>query len=135
MPITIVLADDHPSMRQRIRRLLSLDPELAVVGEAVDGVDAIALVRTIHPQVVVMDVQMPRLDGLTAAATIVQEHPETAVVLLTTVPPREGLAAALRAGVRGYLSKDDPSQLWTAIKAVAAGGVHFSPDAQRLLAD
>jgi two-component system, NarL family, response regulator LiaR len=130
MPIRILIADDHSVVRQGLRMFLQLDPELDVVGEASDGHQALNLVRDLQPDVVLMDLLMPVMDGLEATAAIRREAPDTEVIALTSVLEDSSVVGAIRAGAIGYLLKDtEADELIRAIKAAAAGQVQLSPKA------
>ena len=130
MSIQVLIADDHSVVRQGLRMFLSADPELEIVGEARDGAEAVRLARQLHPDVVLMDLLMPVMDGIAAIAAIRREAPETEVVALTSVLEDVAVVDAIRAGAIGYLLKDaDSHELRRAIKAAAAGQVQLSPQA------
>lgn len=130
MTIRVVLVDDHSVVRQGLRMFLSLDPELEVVGEAADGAEALRLARELRPDVVLMDLLMPVMDGITATTLLRRELPDTEVVALTSVLEDEKVVGAVRAGAIGYLLKDTQAEeLRRAIKAAAAGQVQLSPQA------
>ena len=130
MPIRILIADDHEVVRQGLRTFLEIDPELEVVGEAADGRDALRLAHRLRPDVVLMDLLMPELDGISATELIRRELPNTEVVALTSVLEDASVVGAVRAGAIGYLLKDTRAQeLRQAIKAAAAGQVQLSPRA------
>jgi DNA-binding NarL/FixJ family response regulator len=130
MPIRIVLADDHSVVRQGLRLFLKFDPELEVVGEASDGAEALQLAHELHPDVVLMDLLMPGMDGITATAAIRREVPDTEVLALTSVLEDALVVGAVRAGAIGYLLKDTEGEaLCQAIKAAAAGQVQLTPKA------
>jgi DNA-binding NarL/FixJ family response regulator len=130
MAIRIVIADDHSVVRQGLRMFLGLDPELEVVGEAADGAQALRLARQLRPDVVVMDLLMPVMDGITATAAIRKELPNTEVLALTSVLEDASVVGAVRAGAIGYLLKDTQAEaLCQAIKAAAAGQVQLTPKA------
>lgn len=130
MPIRIVIADDHAVVRQGLRMLLSLDPELEVVGEAANGKLALQLARELQPDVVLMDMMMPVMDGIEAIGHIRREVPDTEVVALTSVLEDHTVVGAVRAGAIGYLLKDSSSdELIRAIKAATNGQVQLSPQA------
>lgn len=130
MAIRILIADDHAVVRQGLRMFLSLDPELEVVGEASDGAQALRLARELRPDVVLMDLLMPVLDGIAATAAIRRELPDTEVVALTTVLEDAAVIGAVRAGAIGYLLKDaQADDLCHAIRAAAAGQVQLEPRA------
>ena len=130
MGIRILIADDHAVVRQGLRTFLSLDPEFEIVGEAEDGAAAVQLAHEAHPNVVLMDLLMPKMDGITATQIIRRELPDTEVVALTSVLEDASVVAAVRAGAIGYLLKDmEAQELVRAIRAAAAGEVQLSPKA------
>jgi two-component system, NarL family, response regulator LiaR len=130
MPIRVLIADDHGVVRQGLRMYLGSDPELEIIGEARDGAEAINLSRELHPDVVLMDLLMPGMDGIAATAAIRRQMPETEVVALTSVLEDASVVEAVRAGAIGYLLKDtDAHELRRAIKAAAAGQVQLAPQA------
>ncbi len=130
MAIRVLIADDHGIVRQGLRMFLAADPEIEIVGEARDGAEALQLARQTHPDVVLMDLLMPVLDGIRATAAIRQELPETEVVALTSVLEDASVVDAVRAGAIGYLLKDTGvDELRRAIKAAAAGQVELCPEA------
>jgi DNA-binding NarL/FixJ family response regulator len=133
-PIRVVVADDQPLVRTGLRMVLSDVEDITIVGEAADGHEAIALAATEHPDVVLMDVRMPGLDGIdaTRAVTAVDDPPR--VLVLTTFDLDEVVYDALRAGASGFLLKDAPEErLVTAIRVVAEGGSLFAPSVTRRL--
>jgi len=128
MPTRILLADDHSVVRQGLRMFLSLEPEFEIVGEAADGKEALKLARELTPDVILMDLLMPVMDGLQATAAVKRELPDTEVIALTSVLEDSSIVGAIRAGAIGYLLKDtEASDLIRAIKAAAAGQVQLSP--------
>jgi DNA-binding NarL/FixJ family response regulator len=130
MTIRIVIADDHQVVRQGLRMFLGLDPELEVVGEASNGMEAVEQAKELHPDVVLMDLLMPVMDGITATGVIRREVPEVEVLALTSVLEDASVTGAVRAGAIGYLLKDTQAEeLRRAIKAAAAGQVQLSPQA------
>ncbi|MBI4506868.1 MAG: response regulator transcription factor [Chloroflexi bacterium] len=135
MAIRVLIADDHAVVRQGLRMFLSLDPDLEVVGEAPDGAAAVRLARQLAPDVVLMDLLMPVMDGIAATAAIRRALPQTEVLALTTVLEDATVvgavgAGAVRAGAIGYLLKDaQADELCQAIKAAAAGQVQLAPQA------
>jgi len=134
MPIRVLIADDHSVVRQGLRMFLGADPELEIVGEARNGAEALRMARQLHPDVVLMDLIMPVMDGIAATAAIRREAPETEVVALTSMLEQATVVDAIQAGAIGYLLKDTESQeLCRAIKAAAAGQVQLSPQAAESL--
>ena len=135
MTIRILIVDDHGVVRQGLRMYLALDPELEVVGEAVNGEEAVRLAHKLAPDVILMDLLMPVMDGIAATATIRRELPDVEVIALTSVLEDSAVYGAMRAGAIGYLLKDTGAgDLCRAIKAAAAGQVQLSPAvAARLL--
>ena len=134
MAIRVLIADDHSVVREGLHRFLERDPELIVVGEAADGVEAVELARQLHPDVVLMDLLMPVMDGIVATSAIRKELPETEVVALTSVLESSAVVGAVRAGAIGYLLKDiQASELRRAIKVAAAGQVQLTPQASAYL--
>jgi DNA-binding NarL/FixJ family response regulator len=129
-PIRLVLADDHWVVRQGLGMFLARDPEFEVIGEAEDGAAALKLARQLKPDVVVMDLLMPIMDGIAATAAIRQQAPGVEVLVLTTSLDDDKVVGALRAGAIGYVIKDmHGDELKEAIRAAAAGRVHLSPQA------
>lgn len=130
MTIRILIVDDHSIVRTGLRTVLRRDPELHVVDEAADGAAAIEKARRLRPDVVLMDLMLPGIDGIAATTTICSEMPETEVIILTSALESGPVAKAIRAGASGYLLKDaHPGELREEIKAAAAGQVHLSPQA------
>ncbi|MFJ5811168.1 response regulator [Streptomyces sp. NPDC093093] len=126
--VEVVVADDEAMVRAGVRAILARDPKIDVVAEACDGYQAVAAVRTHRPAVALLDIQMPGLDGISAASLIHRELPGTAVIMLTTFGEDEFIARALREGADGFLLKaDDPRELLAGVHAVAAGGAYLSP--------
>ena len=130
MPIRIIIADDHAVVRQGLRMFLGLDDDFEVIGEAANGAEAIDLTRTLQPDVVLMDLLMPVMDGITAIREIRREMPDVEVIALTSVLEDASVVGAVKAGAIGYLLKDTQSdELCRAIKAAAQGQVQLSPQA------
>lgn len=126
MTIRVLVVDDQAIVRDGLVTVLSLVPDLEVVGEASDGAEAIAAVDRDAPDVVLMDLRMPVVDGPTATARITAAHPQVGVLVLTTFADDESIVTALRAGARGYLTKDaGRAEIATAIRAVASGQSTF----------
>ena len=130
MTISVLLTDDHQVVRQGIRMVLDLDPELEVVGEASNGEEALHQARRLKPDVVLMDLVMPVMDGVKATGEIRRELPDTEVVALTSVLEDASVTGAVKAGAIGYLLKNTGGdELCQAIKAAAAGQVQLAPEA------
>jgi len=124
--IRVLVADDQAIVRDGLVTVLSLVDDLQVVGEAEDGAAAVAMVASLAPDVVLMDLRMPVLDGAAATGRITAEHPGTAVLVLTTHADDDSILTALAAGARGYLTKDaGRAEIATAIRAVASGQTTF----------
>ena len=122
MVIRVLIADDHSVVREGLRVFLQRDPEVAVVGAAADGAEAVELARQLRPDVVLMDLLMPVMDGIAATAAIRSALPETEVIALTSVLESAAVVGAVKAGAIGYLLKDTQApELRRAIKAAAAG--------------
>jgi len=135
-PIRILVADDHAGFRSGLRALLGAQSGLTLVGEAETGTEAVELAATLQPDVILMDLSMPGLDGIAATRRIVDTSPHIAVLVLTMADDDAAVFDALRAGARGYLLKGaDRLELGRAIRAVAAGEAIFGPNvARRLMA-
>jgi DNA-binding NarL/FixJ family response regulator len=134
--VRILLVDDQALLRTGFRMILQAQPDLEVVGEAVDGADAVRQVAVLRPDVVLMDVRMPVMDGVRATAAITADGGNTKILVLTTFDVDEHAFAALRAGASGFLLKDvPPAELAGAIRAVAAGDAVVSPRITRRLLD
>ncbi|MFF9570353.1 response regulator [Streptomyces sp. NPDC014685] len=134
MNARVVVADDQSVVREGIVMLLGLLPGIEVVGSAKDGDEAVALVAELAPDVVLMDLRMPRCDGVEATRRIRKDHPGTQVVVLTTFADDDSLFPALRAGARGYLTKDaGGDEIMRAVQAVLSGEAGLSPRVQRRL--
>ncbi len=133
-PLSIVIADDQLLLRAGFRKLLDGEDGLDVVGDAADGQEALQLVERLRPNVVLMDIRMPVLDGIEATRRISQRFPETAVLVLTTYDLDEYVFAALDAGASGFLLKDcPPDELTSAIHVVARGDALIAPSITRRL--
>jgi DNA-binding NarL/FixJ family response regulator len=134
--LRILLADDHIVMRTGLRALLERQPNLEVVGESENGRETVALAASLRPDVVVMDVGMPVLNGIEATQTIVTQCPAIAVVILSMHSDESYVMRALKAGARGYLLKDSAAaDLIGAIQAMSQGKSFFSPKVSRILAE
>jgi two-component system response regulator NreC len=134
--LRILLADDHIVMRTGLRALLERQSNLEVVGESENGRETVALAASLRPDVVVMDVGMPVLNGIEATQTIVTQYPAIAVVILSMHADESYVMRALKAGARGYLLKDSAAaDLMGAIQAISQGKSFFSPKVSRILAE
>jgi DNA-binding NarL/FixJ family response regulator len=130
MPIRILVVDDHSVVRQGLKMFLGLDPELEIIGEAENGAEAVRLAAELKPDVVLMDMLMPVMDGIEATKAIRGSMPDTEVIALTSVLEDAAVVGAIKAGAIGYLLKDTQSdELRRAIKAAAEGQVQLSPQA------
>jgi DNA-binding NarL/FixJ family response regulator len=132
----VLIADDHPMVRQGLRVFLELEPDLEVVGEASDGAEAAELTAQLLPDVVLLDLVMPGVDGMAALETLAEQGLAERALVVTSFGEYRSALSALRAGARGYISKEvDPAALATAVRAVAAGHVLLGPQvAEALLA-
>jgi DNA-binding NarL/FixJ family response regulator len=127
-PIRVLLVDDHAMVRRGMRDFLELHDDIAIVGEAADGAEAIDQAAVLRPDIVVMDLMMPGIDGIEATARIRAELPEVQVIALTSFVEEARVVAALEAGAAGFLLKDaEADELAAAIRAAAAGEVHLDP--------
>jgi DNA-binding NarL/FixJ family response regulator len=130
--LRVLIADDQALVRAGFRMILESEPDLEVVGEAVDGLEAVAQAGRLGPDVVLMDVRMPKLDGIEAARQLLAGHGTAKVVMLTTFDLDEYVYEALRAGASGFLLKDvPPEQLVSGIRAVASGDALLAPSVTR----
>jgi DNA-binding NarL/FixJ family response regulator len=135
MPIKVLIADDHVFYREGVRALLSNLPEIHVVGEASNGEEVIAKAAELNPDVILMDLKMPGLNGIEATRRIIEKQADIGILVITMFDDDDSVFAAMRAGARGYLLKDaDKDELMRAILAVEKGGAIFSPAiAQRMI--
>ncbi len=130
MTVRVLITDDHKVVRQGLRMFLDLDPDLEVVGEAENGKEALRLAEKLHPDVVLMDLVMPVMDGIEATGAIRKELPDTEVLALTSVLEDASVSGAVKAGAIGYLLKTTAAdELCQAIKAAAEGKVQLAPEA------
>jgi DNA-binding NarL/FixJ family response regulator len=134
--IRVLLVDDQSLLRMGFRMILDAQPDIEVVGEAADGATGISMTSTLHPDVVLMDVRMPGIDGIQATASITAAGQASKVLILTTFDLDEYVFAGLKAGASGFLLKDaPPAELLTAIRTVAGGEAVLAPTATRRLID
>ncbi|MQA26483.1 MAG: response regulator [Micromonosporaceae bacterium] len=135
-PVRVLLADDQPLLRKGFRMVLADEPDVDVVGDAGDGAEAVDLARRLLPDVVLMDIRMPRMDGVAATKAIIAARLPVRVLILTTFDLDEYVVGALRAGASGFLAKDVPAEdLVQAIRTVAAGEAVVAPRILRRLLD
>lgn len=133
--IRVLIVDDHAVVRMGLRAFFELLPDIEVVGEAADGSEGVAMCRRLAPDVVLMDLLMPNMDGITAIGRIKAERPETEIVTMTSFIEEEKVTAALEAGASGYVLKDaEAEEVAQAIRAAFAGEVHLDPQVARMLA-
>jgi DNA-binding NarL/FixJ family response regulator len=132
--IRVLLVDDQALLRMGFRLILETEPDIEVAGEAADGAAGVAMASALHPDVVLMDVRMPGMDGIAATAAITGAGPDSKVIILTTFDLDEYVFAGLKAGASGFLLKDaPPADLITAIRSVASGDAVLAPAATRRL--
>ncbi len=132
----ILVADDHGIVRQGLRSLLERQQDMEVAGEAGDGREAVRMAEELDPQIIVMDIAMPQLNGIDAAEQVLRTSPQTKIILLSMYADEEFLTRALTVGVKGYLLKDSAElDLVRAVRAVAAGKSFFSPAISQALAE
>jgi DNA-binding NarL/FixJ family response regulator len=136
VPITVVITDDHTLVRQGLRRYLEEADGLEVVGEASTGTEAVSVVERARPDVAILDIRMPEMDGIQAARAITEEHRDTRVIMLTAHDDRRLMVDAVRAGARGYVLKArDADHLVRSVKLVAEGHLVIDPDLVSVLAE
>jgi len=134
-PIRVLIVDDHAVVRTGLKVFLDLQPDMEVVGEAADGSEGVAMARRLEPDVVLMDLLMPNMDGVTAIGRIKAERPVTEIVTMTSFIEEEKVTSALEAGASGYVLKDaEAEEVAAAVRAAHAGEVHLDPAVARLLA-
>jgi DNA-binding NarL/FixJ family response regulator len=134
--IRILIADDHGVVREGLRAVLGPEPDMEVVGEAATGKDVVELAAELRPDVILMDIQMPGMNGIEATRRILEATPEVGVVVLTMFEDDDSVFSAMRAGARGYVLKGaPPSQILKVLRAVAAGEAYFGPEIARRLMD
>ena len=129
MTIRVLLCDDHTILRDGLRNLLNAEPDIEVVGEAADGHQALELIETLHPDVTIMDINMPGLNGVDTVERLTARDPNLRILMLTMYNHDEYLYRTIRAGARGYLLKDSPvGEVIEAIRKVMTGGSALAPD-------
>ena len=133
--IRVLIVDDHSVVRMGLRMFFDHQPDIEVVGEATDGSEGVAMARRLEPDVILMDLLMPNMDGVTAIGRIKAERPETEIVTMTSFIEEEQVTAALEAGASGYVLKDaEAEEVAAAVRAAYNGEVHLDPAVARLLA-
>ncbi|MGZ9159649.1 MAG: response regulator [Candidatus Limnocylindrales bacterium] len=133
--IRVLIVDDHSVVRMGLKVFFDLQPDIEVVGEAADGSEGVAMARRLEPDVVLMDLLMPTMDGVTAIGRIKAERPGIEIVTMTSFIEEEQVTAALEAGASGYVLKDaEAEEVAAAVRAAYAGEVHLDPAVARLLA-
>jgi len=126
--IRVLIADDHAVVRRGLAAIINLEDDVQVIGEVGDGIEAVALWRQLHPDVTLMDLRMPGMEGVEAIDRIRKEDPSAAIIVLTTFDHDEDIYAGLRAGAKAYLLKDvQPEELFRCIRAVHAGEAYLQP--------
>jgi DNA-binding NarL/FixJ family response regulator len=136
MSITVLMADDHPVVREGMRAMIAIEPDMAVIAEANDGAQAVALYEQHRPDVVIMDLRMPRMDGIAAIKAILSANPDARVLALTSYDGDADIFRALQAGARGYLIKDMlGAELVRAIRSAASGDRVIPPEVAGRLAE
>src|SRR4051794_36640225 len=128
MTIRVLIADDHPAFRAGLKLMLGISDDVSVVGEAEDGLAVVTKTAELKPEVVVMDLRMPGLDGIEATRRLLEHDPSLGVIVLTMFEDDESVFAAMRAGARGYLLKGaEQDEILRGIRAIAAGEAIFGP--------
>jgi two-component system response regulator NreC len=134
--VRVLVADDHTIIRSGLRHLIERQSGIEVVGEAADGLQAVELAQQLHPDIAILDITMPKLNGIDAGKEIVATEPKTGIIILSMHADEAYVLKALKAGARGYLLKDSAeSDIINAIRAVSAGKAYFSPEISSVLAN
>jgi DNA-binding NarL/FixJ family response regulator len=134
--IRVIVADDHTIIRSGLKALLDREPDIEVVAEAADGRQAVQKAQELLPEVVLLDIAMPNLNGIEAARQIAAKHERMGIIILSMHSDESYVLKALKAGARGYLLKDSSeSDVMNAVRAVNAGKAYFSPEISRMMAD
>jgi DNA-binding NarL/FixJ family response regulator len=134
--LRILVADDHTVFREGLRAVLGSEPDMELVGEAATGKEVLERAAELRPDVILMDIQMPGINGIEATRRIRSARPDIGVVVLTMFEDDDSVFSAMRAGARGYVLKGaDPSEILKVVRAVAAGEAHFGPEIARRLVD
>ncbi len=128
IPIRLLIVDDHTLFREGVKALLSVTPDIVVVGEASDGLSALQQFQSLQPNVVLMDIQMPEFSGIEATRAILESDPQAGIIMVTMLEDDASVFAAMRAGARGYVLKGaNPHEMLAVIRAVAEGQALFGP--------
>lgn len=128
LPIKLMIADDHKLFREGLKALLAVTEDIEIIGEAEDGNTALRKCRELEPDIILMDINMPGLNGILATQQILKEHPQTGIIMLTMLEDDASVFSAMRAGARGYLLKGaDPNEVLSVIRAVVDGQALFGP--------
>jgi DNA-binding NarL/FixJ family response regulator len=134
--IRVLIADDHGVVREGLRAVLGSEPDMEVVGEAATGKEVVEQAAELEPDLILMDIQMPDVNGIEATRRILEANPDVGVVVLTMFEDDDSVFSAMRAGARGYVLKGaPPSEILKVVRAVAAGEAHFGPEIARRLMD
>jgi DNA-binding NarL/FixJ family response regulator len=134
--VHVLIADDHAVFRWGLRTLLGSEPDMQVVGEAATGREVLERAAELQPDVILMDIQMPQINGIDATRRILEANPHVGVVVLTMFEDDESVFSAMRAGARGYILKGaPPSEILKVVRAVAGGEAHFGPEIAKRLMD
>ncbi len=134
--IKILLADDHSVVRSGLRSIFKTNKDFSVIGEAANGVDALRLASRLKPDVVILDISMPKMNGIEAARAIKEKLPETKILILTVQEKEEYVYEMIRAGANGYVLKDaEKSEIFKAVRTVVSGNQFFSPHISKLIVD
>ena len=134
--IRVLVADDHGVVREGLRAVLGSEPDMEVVGEATTGNEAVERAAELRPDAILMDIQMPGINGLEATRRILDTNPHVGVVVLTMFEDNDSVFSAMRAGARGYILKGaPPAEILRVLRAVAGGDAHFGPEIARRLVD
>ncbi len=134
--IRVIVADDHTIIRSGLKALLDREPDIEVVAEAADGRQAVQKAQELLPEVILLDIAMPNLNGIEAARQIAARHERMGIIILSMHSDESYVLRALKAGARGYLLKDSPEgDIMNAVRAVNSGKAYFSPEISRMLAD
>ncbi len=133
-PIRVLVADDHPVFRYGMRAIVGAEPDTELVGEATDGEEVVALAAELRPNVILMDLNMPEVNGIEATRQILEKNPQIGILMLTMFEDDDSIFAAMRAGARGYVLKGaDGAETLRAVRAVASGEAIFGPTIARRL--